>query len=74
MFEWNAIYRNAFRDFSSVFGSIWRVDYVCYMNKAGKEMCVTLINPGVHLIHTYCSTFHKEKKVKENKTNYSRVR
>ena len=60
-FGWNAIYRNEFGDFSSVFGSIWHVDYVCYMNKAGIQMYVTL-NPGVYLIHTYYSTLHKEKK------------
>ena len=64
-FGWNAIYRNEFGDFSSVFGSIWHVDYVCYMNKAGIQMYVTL-NPGVYLIHTYYSTLHKEKKNEDN--------
>ena len=43
-FGWNAICRNKFGDFPSVFGSIWHVDYVCYMNKAGIQMYLTLIS------------------------------
>ena len=43
---WNAIYGNEFSDFSSVFGSIWHVDYVCSYEKGWKKnVRESYINP-----------------------------
>ena len=72
----NAIYRNEFGDFSSVFGSIWHVDYVCYMNKAGIQMYVTLISTQastyfIPIILRYVKKKKRSKWKKQNKTNYS---
>ena len=62
-YGWNAIYRNKFGDFSSVFGRIWHVDYVCSYEKGWKTNARdSYINPGVYLIHAYCSTLqHKNQ-------------
>ena len=64
-FGWNAIYGNEFGDFSSVFGSIWHVDYVCSYEKGWKtNVRDSYINPGVYLIHAYCSTLqHKNQRL-----------
>ena len=62
---WNAIYGNEFSDFSSVFGSIWHVDYVCSYEKGWKtNLRESYINPCVYSIHAYCSTLqHKNQRL-----------
>ena len=72
-YGWNAIYRNEFGDFSSVFGRIWHVDYVCYMNKAGIQMYVTLISTQastyfIPIILRYAKKKKRSKWKKHNKT------
>ena len=65
MFWMKCNYGNEFSDFSSVFGSIWHVDYVCSYEKGWKtNVRESYINPCVYSIHAYCSTLqHKNQRL-----------